>query len=245
MTDTMTKTCECGELVEVEAVDMSLPYAGLLSKIGVLCSECAENARQAEEARIAENDRQDRMWRTSTFRRNSQIPAALQGHVWSDLGDLDPALLRALKAWAAGEIKGLLLTGPVGAGKTFSAAVAAWAMLERRSLMWTSSPLLFARLGSGMGSDPHHQALEILTGRQALVLDDLDKARPTEYGAEQIFLAVDQRVSNNVPLLATTNLSVAEIARRMPEPFGEATASRLAGYCEIHNVPGRDRRVES
>ena len=135
--------------------------------------------------------------------------------------------------------------GPVGAGKTYSAATAAWAMLERRPLIWTSAPLLFARLGSGLGSPARDRAVEILTSRKALVLDDLDKARPTEYGAEQIFLAVDNRVSNGVSLLATTNLSLAEISQRFPEPYGEAIASRLAGYCEVRKIEGRDRRLDA
>jgi DNA replication protein DnaC len=75
--------------------------------------------------------------------------------------------------------------------------------------------------------------LATLTGTSALVLDDLDKTRPTEYGAEQIFLAVDGAVTSGRALLVTTNLGLGQLAGKWPQPFGEAIASRLAGYCKV------------
>jgi DNA replication protein DnaC len=78
-----------------------------------------------------------------------------------------------------------------------------------------------------------------------LVLDDLDKTRPTPVAAEQLFLAIDHRIENRVPLAVTTNLSLAEIATRYEQPFGEAIASRLAGYCARHTITGVDRRMAS
>ncbi len=41
----------------------------------------------------------------------------------------------------------------------------------------------------------------------ALFLDDLDKARPTEYVAEQLFELLDAAISNNQQVVVTTNLS--------------------------------------
>jgi integrase len=65
-------------------------------------------------------------------------------------------------------------------------------------------------------------------------MDDLDKGRPTEYGAEQIFTAIDQRLTAGKALLVTSNLRLNELAGKWPEPFGGAIVDRLAGYCEAY-----------
>lgn len=150
----------------------------------------------------------------------------------------------AARSWARGELAGLVLTGSVGVGKTRIAATAAWAHLDRAPLHWLSAPLLFARLGTGFGSRQRDEALEVLTSTTALVMDDLDKVRPTEYAAEQVFLAIDNRINEGATLLATTNLTLSGLAEKFPEPFGEAIASRLAGHCETFALHGVDRRLE-
>ncbi len=138
----------------------------------------------------------------------------------------------------------LLITGPVGVGKTWIAAAAAWARLELAPLHWFSTPLLFARLGTGLGTPQRDEALEVLSGTTALVMDDLDKVRPTEYAAEQVFLAIDNHINEGAALLVTTNLTLSALAEKFPEPFGEAIASRLAGHCETFALEGVDRRLE-
>src|SRR6185312_5160454 len=134
-------------------------------------------------------------------------------------------------------------TGDIGRGKTMLAGVACWQRLQSKRVLWTSAPLLFARLGTGLGTEQREWALNVLGGRTALVIDDLDKARPTEYGAEQVFLAIDQRVEHDAPLLVTTNLSPGQLAEKWPEPYGPAIASRLVGYCRVVRVEGSDRRL--
>jgi DNA replication protein DnaC len=46
------------------------------------------------------------------------------------------------------------------------------------------------------------------------------------------------------PLFVTTNLALSELAARFPQPYDEAIASRLAGYCRVLRVEGSDRRLE-
>jgi DNA replication protein DnaC len=83
------------------------------------------------------------------------------------------------------------------------------------------------------------EAVRVLTGAGAVVLDDLDKCRPTDYGREQLFAAVDAREQAEAPLLVTTNLTPSEIG----EQFGDALMSRLAGYCRVVEVGGDDQRL--
>lgn len=234
---------DCGLHVERE-----LPVPGAFGREVLLavirCPDCTDvllATEAAEEAEAALGGEERR------FRANiaaSGIPDALRDLSWDAMTahQGQESAIAAARHWAA-EGGGLVLTGPVGVGKTRIAATATWTVLAKRMCCWLSAPLLFARLGSGLGSTPRDNALQVLTSKTALVIDDFDKARPTEYGAEHVFLAVDGRVTNNAPLLVTTNLSLGELAAKFPEPYGEAIASRLAGYCTVETVSGPDQRL--
>jgi DNA replication protein DnaC len=77
----------------------------------------------------------------------------------------------------------------------------------------------------------------------ALVLDDLDKVRPSDHAREPIYVAVNAWVEAEMPLIVTMNRSLLELADEFGDRYGDAIASRLAGYCEEFEVGGRDRRV--
>jgi DNA replication protein DnaC len=76
-----------------------------------------------------------------------------------------------------------------------------------------------------------------------LILDDLDKVRPTAFAAESLFLAIDQSLTERRSLLVTTNWMPSEFAMQWPKPYGDAIVSRLVGYCELHRLTGQDRRL--
>lgn len=205
--------------------------------------------------------------------RSSGLPAMLSTRVLDDLAGDDAALTAAKRwvagfegyprrerdswddrdgkpmeppGWSGSDYqrRGLLLTGNVGVGKTTIAAAAVRDLANRnREIRWLSAPVLFAKLGASFGSDERERIIAILTGRQPLVIDDLDKVRPTDFGAENVFIAIDTRVSEGVPLLVTTNLALEELAQKWAQPYGEAIASRLLGYCEIVDMRGQDRRA--
>lgn len=218
-------------------------FARILVNLPLRCDEC--DARIVAEREAEEADREARHAETQHYLRvkGSELPSAL---LRVDLDRLDQAhcadAVAAARYWAL-RGGGLMLTGPFGTGKTTIAAGALRLALERRHGRWTSAPLLMARLGSGLGSDERDRTLRMLTGTTALVIDDLDKTRPTEYGAEQIFLAVDGAVTSDRALLITTNLGLGQLAAKWPPPFGEAIVSRLAGYCNVVEVGGPDRRL--
>lgn len=235
-----TGTCECGATVDRE---MPRGPSGRPLLLPIICEAC-------EAGKVAEWEREDResaeraaVERQATRLRASGLPRAL---LTVDLDALDPSgtveAINAARYWAA-RGGGLLLTGPIGVGKTTTAAGATRIVLNKRSAKWTSAPLLMARLGSGFGDANRDLALALMTGTCPLVLDDLDKTRPTEYGAEQVFLMVDGAVSNDRALLVTTNLSLGELAAKWPAPYGEAIASRLTGYCKVVELSGEDRRL--
>lgn len=251
MTDaaTITGPCvDCGAEVERERAEGGF-VAQMLSDLPLRCDGCTaaieerEAEREAEELR--EREARVNALRAERRRTVADLPGELAGFTFADVVE-DSRLDRAMelaRGWAAGERAGVGLTGTVGTGKTRIAAAAANEMLLRRQVHWYSAPLLLARLGTGsFDSDPRQRALEALTGTGALVLDDLDKARPTEYAAEVLFLAVDARADGAAPLLVTTNLAPTELASRWPQPYGEAIASRLALMSWVR-LEGEDRRA--
>lgn len=236
-------TCKCGaEVTRGIPSSISKGFQELLSGMDFICNPCGEQ-QEAEHERERRRDRAAYAREAAARRlRSSGLPEALQGLSWGGL-DHDAPHVEGAVRWSEGMLRGLFLTGAVGVGKTYCAAVAANAALGSRPVTWTSAPLLFARLGSGMGSATRTAATDALTGKGALVLDDLDKVRSSEYAAEQVFTAIDQRVTTNGQLIVTSNLSLSELANYFPDPFGQAVSSRLAGYCECHEIRGPDRRL--
>jgi DNA replication protein DnaC len=75
--------------------------------------------------------------------------------------------------------------------------------------------------------------------RYAIFLDDIDKAKPTEYAAEQLFELVDAVYAFQHQLVVTTNLSVNRLVKhfeRADDRYGGAIVRRItdgAKICEM------------
>jgi DNA replication protein DnaC len=170
--------------------------------------------------------------------RASGLPAALQKLTFERTPAPEDATLAA-RRWAAGEIQGVLLFGSIGGGKTGLAAAATMGRLRLEPVRWVSVPSLIARSLASFGSDERGDAIAELTGGGTVVLDDLDKVKPSAWVLAQLFVAIDSRVASGAGLFVTTNLRPKEIAATLGEPI----ASRLAGHCTVRQVNGKDRRL--
>jgi len=216
-------------------------------KHGAQCEPCTDREDQAtHDAELKERRdemRQQRVdragvperWKAITFDRVEQDGPRL------------PAIEAAL-AWAQSDDprEGLLLWGDVGRGKTVIAAAAAMERLQRRRLRWLSVAKLLTDLRGGFDSPMYQKALRSIdpdTTDAALVLDDLDKLRPTEHSLQPLYVAINGWIERPLPLLVTMNRSPDELAEWAGETFGEALASRLVGSCKVVEVKGRDRRM--
>jgi DNA replication protein DnaC len=236
---TQTVTCrECGAEGQRERLAGTGQFADLAEHFPWTCPTCcarldAEDAAAEEAAQLKRRDD------------SSTLPRGLR----RDLDELErtpqnTAALDAAAVWAAGDLPGLLLTGPVGGGKTTIGAAAVWRRDLHRRTRWTSVPVLLANALAALDSPTRAEALAAITGHGALALDDIDKVKASsEWASAQLFSAIDLRVVHQAPLLVTMNATPDELAQRIGGDFGDAIASRLVGYCDVIRVTGEDRRL--
>lgn len=183
----------------------------------------------------------------------SRLASSGMPPMWArqDFADLehDELRTRALNHamdWARGALSGLVLWGGVGRGKTAIAAAAARERLEVGRVRWLPVAELLLDLRMPFDSPEYARAVRQLDpGRTgaALVLDDLDKLKPTDHAVQPLYVAVNAWIEAELPLLVTLNRDLDDLGEWLPESFGEAIASRLSGYCATVEVKGEDRRL--
>lgn len=248
--EVLRRKCRCGAPV-VLTIPAGTPLS--IAKLGraslAICESCYA-AQEAEEERVErERHREQRV-------RQSGLPRTLCGLTWESYDVSYRGAVKAVESarrWAANTRepkRGLLVCGPVGVGKTRLAATAAWElMLHRNGVRWVSVPELIIRLSASFGDRDRGEAMKVLTGRGPLVLDDVDKIKPSGWVLSNLFTAIDSRYQAGAPLFVTSNLPPQQLAdyfaggeegeRRVT---AEAIVSRLVEFCHLHQIIGPDRR---
>jgi len=139
-------------------------------------------------------------------------------------------------------VDGLLITGPVGTGKTHLMWAIYRAIAEadpqRFGVISVKVVSLLARLRPG--GDESHDYVSRLCRAPLLMLDDIGAQKGSEWVSERLYEIVDARYEAKLPIICTTNRKPDKLA----ETAGERVASRLIEMCEIFPVLGGDRRLE-
>jgi DNA replication protein DnaC len=253
MSETETRKGPCAgcgapteDVIEVSAAT-SAKVRAMLQRLPLQCASCAAAHAAETDAQDAQHAADIRQARFAERISYSGLPKSLHGpectlEALDAPGRVEP--LAAARRFASGDLAGLLLTGPFGVGKTTIAGAAAKRhMLEVGALTWLRVHEVTINLGLAFDDPIRAATIRALRTAGALVLDDLDKTRPTAHAAEPLFSAIDNAISDSRPLLVTTNLPIGQLATHWPEPFGKAIASRLVGYCEAWEITGHDRRL--
>lgn len=132
----------------------------------------------------------------------------------------------------------LTLMGPVGTGKTWTAAA-----LARILLVEDSVPVTFVTTQQLIDAvKPAHSGLDVdmvqFELAPLLVLDDFGAERLTEWAVDQLYRLAHHRSHNGRPCIITTNLDGPDIRKR----YNERLIERLFGGSALVRVTGTSRR---
>lgn len=126
---------------------------------------------------------------------------------------------------------GMLLTGPVGTGKSFYASATVNALREKGFSALTVST---SRLLNVIRSNGNRQTIiDDLNSFDLVALDDLGAERDTDYAIEQLEAFVDARALAEKPLIITTNLTVNDI-RKPSDMRYVRLFDRINSLCTIY-----------
>lgn len=106
---------------------------------------------------------------------------------------------------------GLLLTGGVGTGKTYMAACAANALIDREVPVLMTNLARVLNTLTGLYSGDRNQYIDSLNQYPLLILDDLGMERSSEFALEQIYNVIDSRYRSRRSLIVTTNLTLEQM----------------------------------
>lgn len=106
--------------------------------------------------------------------------------------------------------QGLLLWGPVGTGKSYTAACIANELLDQMvPVVMTSFVKILQNIQSN--HDEEKKIMAVLNAAKLLIIDDLRAERSTDYGFEKVFNIIDSRYLSGKPLILTTNMTLKDM----------------------------------
>lgn len=149
-----------------------------------------------------------------------------------------------IKEWLAADVRdlsvktALLLTGTVGAGKTFEAyGIIKHFLALERSVEYEVAPNLFLNLQPGALEDraAYVQRLKSCT---LLVIDDLGAHKDTEPREEALFLILDERYRWRRRTVLISNV----VSREISKVVGDRLADRFTQICRSVPFNNESRR---
>jgi DNA replication protein DnaC len=159
------------------------------------------------------------------------------------------------------ELRGLMLTGTVGVGKTHLAAGLLRSLIEQKGIdgRFVTVPELLDRLRSSYDDnsiESQAQIMKTILGADLVVIDELGAARPSDWVFETIELLIGNLYNSGRPVLVTTNLAnlapgaggaqneYARAARQetLGDRIGARMWSRLQQMCIAIDMSGPDWR---
>lgn len=134
---------------------------------------------------------------------------------------------------------GLLMSGPVGTGKTYAAACIANALIDRGvPVLMTNFPTILSTSKFEM-NELVRQAMEY----DLIIVDDLGVERDTEYSSETVYQFIDACDRRKKPMIVTTNLSLKDL--RVQEGLRyKRIYDRVLEMCVPMVFTGESRRVD-
>lgn len=230
---TVLKSCPtCGKPTLIEVV-MLCGQQQISKQQRVIC-DCDQGRNAAEQERAQQREFEARLAQAWS---GTGLAIATFRHDTFEADDgadekISRTCRRYVEKWAEIREKnyGLLFYGSVGTGKTFlSHAIANALIAQGVSVLVTNFSKI---LNVIMSSRDRQQVLDSMNAYQLLVIDDLGAERGTEFAREVTYSVIDQRGQAGLPLIVTTNLSLAEI-RDTQDMALRRIYDRLEALCPI------------
>lgn len=201
----------CGKPTRLE-IAISCGKDQILKKIPTSC-DCDSNRDEAEREQARQREFEAQLLQSWA---GTGLAITTFRHDTFDADDganekISRTCFRYVEEWSEIRAKnyGLLFYGSVGTGKTFLSHAIANALIMRGvSVLVTNFSKI---LNVTMSSRDRQQILDSMNSYQLLVIDDLGAERGTEFAREVTYAVIDQRGQAGLPLIITTNLSLAEI----------------------------------
>lgn len=208
--------CHTRRQVEIEVPDLKSDEPGkkVRVKVPVSCRCRAGKQREEEELRQKEKE----MLAIASLKKQSLMDERLRDACFDNFKQTkDNAYnLKLCQRYARHfdemleKNQGLLFYGGVGTGKTFAAACIANHLLNQRVPVVMTS---FVKLLETMQGFKEEDGVLIsrLNRAKLLIIDDLGAERSTDFALEKVYNIVDSRYRARLPIILTTNLSMAEM----------------------------------
>lgn len=137
--------------------------------------------------------------------------------------------------------KNLIMTGKTGLGKThLSLAIAKEVINKGYGVVYFSAPNLVSQLEKEhfKRNDEDENTEQAIMSCDLFILDDIGTEFSTNYTTSAIYNIINTRISNSLPTIINTNLSLDELKNLYSERF----ASRIFGEFQKIKFVGKDIR---
>ena len=151
------------------------------------------------------------------------------------------------------ERKGLILVGNNGVGKSHLACSIANELIKNGiPIIYGTLINLLAELKNTYDVYNNISEMKIIKLYEKvdlLIIDDLGKEKPSEWGLEKLFTIINSRYENNLPVIITTNYDQNSLIDRLSINGEIETAksiiSRLYEMCYLVKIEDRDHRIKN